>query len=55
MAVPRHMEVSEPRINLSCSCNLLHGYGNARSFNHCTRPGIKPVPLKQLEPLQSDS
>ena len=29
--------------DLSCSCNLCHSCGNARSLTHCSRPGITPV------------
>ena len=32
--------------------NPSHGYGNARSLTHCAKPGIKPTPQQQQEPLQ---
>ena len=38
--------------NLSCSCNLCHSRGNARSLTHCTRLGMKPaLPLRQCQIL----
>ena len=42
------MEVPRPGLKLSCSCDLYYCGGKARSFNHCTWPGIKPTPPQQL-------
>ena len=39
-------------LNTSCSCDLRHSRGNARSLTHCTRLGIEPVPQQQPELLQ---
>ena len=40
--------------NLSCSCDLCHRCSDIRSLTHCTRMGIKPMPLQRcwiLNPL----
>lgn len=34
------------RLNPSCSCDLCHRCGNARSFDPCSRPGMEPAPLQ---------
>ena len=40
-------------LNLNNSCDLLHSCGsNTGSLTHCTRSGIKPVPLQWPELLQ---
>ena len=39
-------------LNPSCSCDLHHSCSHTGSLTHCTRLGIEPVPLQQLELLQ---
>ena len=41
LATPWHMEFPGQGSDLSCSCDLSHSCGNARSLTGCARPGIK--------------
>ena len=43
LATPQHMEPLSQGLDLSCSCDLCHDCGNARSPAHCAELGIKPV------------
>ena len=42
-------------LNPSHSCNLHHSCSNIRSLNHCTRPGIEPMPQQRPKLPQRQS